>query len=318
VSELWDERNDNKPFVGTVSYEGWHLGMIGRGAQRSGGDKDVAVLWETEDNAWWTNEAYYEMPSYLEETDLERLESYEKALDDSDAVADGKWLSHRLDELQDPRTRPGTPAFARFTGDAVMQILRREGVGRDGMTDLFWIEMKMPDYGGHLFSMIGPEQEQVISEIDRQIARFVGYLSRSVGRGNYVFAMSADHGQEPIPETVGGWRINNEELERDIEDRFGPIVEKITPVDIYLDRERVDEFAIDPIDVARYIGSYTIADNIPADAPGADLVPEGRLAERLFAGAFPSAYIEAVRDRIPSFGPSEYPEGDLMIEPPTR
>jgi hypothetical protein len=211
---------------------------------------------------------------------------------------------------------PASSHFPRFTGDAVMQILRREGVGRDGMTDLFWIEMKMPDYGGHLFNMIGPEQEQVISEIDRQIVRFVGYLSRSVGRGNYVFAMSADHGQQPLPETVGGWRINNEMLERDIEDRFGPIVEKITPVDIYLDRERVDELAVDPVDVARYIGTYTISDNIPAGAPGTDLVPEGRQGERLFAGAFPSAYLEAVRDRIPSFGRSEYPEGDLMIEPP--
>ena len=31
LSELWDEQNDNKPKVGTVSYEGWHLGMIGHG-----------------------------------------------------------------------------------------------------------------------------------------------------------------------------------------------------------------------------------------------------------------------------------------------
>jgi hypothetical protein len=80
----------------------------------------------------------------------------------------------------------------------------------------------------------------------------------------------------------------------------------------------VDDFEIDPVNVARYIGTYAIADNIPADAPGRDLVPEGRLAERLFAGAFSSPYIEGLRDRIPSFGSSEYPEGDFMIEPPAR
>jgi Type I phosphodiesterase / nucleotide pyrophosphatase len=63
VSELWDEQNGNRPIVATVSYEGWHLGMIGHGAQRHGGDKDIAVLWEAEDDNWFINEDYYELPS---------------------------------------------------------------------------------------------------------------------------------------------------------------------------------------------------------------------------------------------------------------
>jgi arylsulfatase A-like enzyme len=314
VSELWDERNDNKPFVGTVSFEGWHLGMIGHGAQVEGGDRDVAVLWEAQDSTWWVNEDFYELPDYLQPTDLESLESYEEDLDARDGLSDGSWYGNTLDLLQEPIARPTTPAFVRFTGDAVVEIMRRERVGRDDLTDLFWIELKTPDYAGHAYNVVAPEEEDVLRETDRQIARFVRELDRTVGRGNYLFVISADHGQQPLPDTVGGWRINNRELGRDIEARFGNIIEKETPVDIYFDMEAVEDENVDLADVARYIGTYTIGENIPPGAPGADRVPDARLNELLFAGAFTTDYFESLSvNEIQSFGDSTYEEGDLTI-----
>jgi hypothetical protein len=314
VSELWDEANDNRAIVGTVSYEGWHLGMIGHGAQRAGGDKDIAVLWEKDDNEWWINEDYYTLPGYLQRTDLERLESYEAALDGRDGIVDGTWYGHTLDDLQANNVRPGTPAFARFTGDAAVDVIRNEDLGEDDVTDMIWIEMKMPDFAGHAWNMDGPEQEDVLVETDRQIARFVRELDRKVGRDNYVFAISADHGQQPIPDLEGGWRINNKELERDIEAEFGPIVEKITPVDIYVDREEVAEDDVDLAEVARFIVGYTVGDNIPDELPD-DGVPEARMDDLVFVGAFPTGYLQELsEEKIESFGESEYPEGILTVE----
>jgi Type I phosphodiesterase / nucleotide pyrophosphatase len=316
VSEIWDETNDNRPVIATVSYEGWHLGMIGHGAQRDGGDKDIAVLWEAADNAWWINEDYYELPEYLETTDLATLESYEEALDERDGVADGTWFGHTLDELQDEKVRPSTPAFVRFTGDAVVDVLREENIGRDSVTDMVWVEMKMPDYAGHQFNMTSREVADVLFETDRQIARYVRELNRLVGRDNYVVAISADHGQQPLPELVGGWRINNQELERDIEDEFGPVVEKITPVDIYLDRERVQRDEIDTDDIVRWLAVYTLKENIPEEAPGAARVPQSRLEDELFAGAFTTEFLSSLTPpQIESYGAGDYPEGDLSIEP---
>lgn len=316
VSEIWDETNDNRPVIATVSYEGWHLGMIGHGAQRDGGDKDIAVLWEAADNAWWINEDYYELPEYLETTDLATLESYEEALDERDGVADGTWFGHTLDELQDEKVRPSTPAFVRFTGDAVVDVLREENIGRDSVTDMVWVEMKMPDYAGHQFNMTSREVADVLFETDRQIARYVRELNRLVGRDNYVVAISADHGQQPLPELVGGWRINNRELERDIEDEFGPVVEKITPVDIYLDRERVQRDEIDTDDIVRWLAVYTLKENIPEEAPGAARVPQSRLEDDLFAGAFTTEFLSSLTPpQIESYGAGDYPEGDLSIEP---
>lgn len=316
MSELWDERNGNRPIVGTVAYEGWHLGMIGHGAQRDGGDKDIGVLWITEDNTWWINEDYYRLPNYLMPTDLETLEGYEERLDERDGISDGRWFGHTLEEIQDEKVRPGTSAFARFTGDAVAEILRREPIGEDGLTDLFWVELKPPDYGGHPWNMLGPEQADTIFEVDRQIGRFKRLLDRKVGRGNYLFVVTADHGQQPLPERVGGWRINSAELERDIEAAFGaPIVQKITPPEAFLDTQLMEEEGITSGDVARYIGAYTIGENIPEGRAGADRVPEGRLDERLFAGAFSTRYLAALEpDDIEGFGDSAYEEGDLTID----
>jgi predicted AlkP superfamily pyrophosphatase or phosphodiesterase len=315
VSELWDEAHGNRPIVATVSYEGWHLGMIGHGAEREGGDRDVAVLWEALENTWWINEDYYELPAYLQTTDLATLERYEEALDNRDGIADGTWFGHTLDEIQDERVRPSTPAFVEFTGDAVVDVLRREGVGRDSLTDMVWIEMKMPDYAGHQFNMTSREVADVILETDEQIARFVRELNRTAGRGNYIVAISADHGQQPLPELVGGWRINNKELERDIEDRFGPVVEKITPVDIYLDRDRIEQDGIDPTEIARWLALYELEDNIPEGVPGAERVPDARRNDRLFAGAFTTDFLSSLTpDQIASFGSGDYPEGDFTVE----
>jgi hypothetical protein len=315
MSELWDEANANKPWVGTVSYEGWHLGMIGHGAQRSGGDEDVAVLWEAEDNSWWVNGDFYELPSYLETTDLERLERYEEELDARDGLEDGTWFGHTLDELQEDTVRPGTPAFVRFTGDAIVNILRREPIGDDELTDLFWIEMKMPDYAGHAWNMLRPEEGDVLFETDRQIARVVRTLDRSLGRDGYILGITADHGQQPLPETFGGWRINSRELERDVEERFGAdMVEKVTTVDLFMDMERVADSDIDLGDVARFLGSYTLGENIPDDAPGSDRVPEGRLDETLFAAAFSTDYLQGLSaEKAAGFGSGDYEEGNLEL-----
>ena len=316
VSELWDEQQNNEPVVGTISYEGWHLGMIGHGAQREGGDKDVAALWEAKENEWFINEEYYELPPFLAETDLATLESYEEELDARDGLTDGNWFGHTLEELQEPLIRPGHPAFTRYTGDAVIDTMREYEVGADDVTDMFWVEMKMPDYAGHAWTVNDSEVGDVLLETDAQIGRMLDELDSTVGEGNYLFVLSADHGQQPLADLNGGWRINSKELDRDIDERFGGnVVEKVTPVDIYLDRERMEELDVTGSEIARFIGAYTIGDNIPIGAPGAERVPEARLGERLFAGAFSAEYLQSLDlEMIEGFGESEFPEGDLTID----
>jgi hypothetical protein len=132
--------------------------------------------------------------------------------------------------------------------------------------------------------------------------------------------VSADHGQQPLPELFGGWRINSSELERDVEARFGDdIVEKVTTVDLFMNMDRVEDAGVSLAEVARFIGTYTLGDNIPEDQPGAERVPEDLRDETLFAGAFSTGYLQGLdTDRIESFGPGDYPEGELIFGGPNE
>ncbi|HEX2058547.1 MAG TPA: alkaline phosphatase family protein [Actinomycetota bacterium] len=318
VSEIWDVSNANRPIVGTVAFEGWHLGMIGHGAQRQGGDKDIAVLWERDEEEWWTNEDYYSLPPGIENVDVARLEQYEEELDPRDGLTDGTWFGHTLEQLRDKAIRPGTPAFVRLTGDVIVDFILGSALGRDEVTDMFWVEMKMPDHAGHSWNMVRPEQADVLRETDAQIARMKSALDEVVGPENYVLLISADHGQQPLPDLHGGWRINTGEVAADIEERFGTVVEKVTPADIFLDMDAMAREGWEPVDVARYLGAYTVGDSIPEGQPGADLVPEGRLDDRVFAGAFSTSFLDSLDpvadpNRIGSFGEGDYPESSFVL-----
>ena len=318
VSEIWDEANANRPIVGTVAFEGWHLGMIGHGAQRANGDEDIAVLWEREEERWWTNEEYYSLPPYLTSIGTTRLAQYEEQLDGRDGLTDGTWFGHTVEALREPAIRPGSPAFVKLTGDAVVEVIENEPFGADRVTDMFWIEMKMPDHAGHSWNMVRPEQADVLQETDAQIARMKAALDRKVGPGGYILLISADHGQQPLPDLNGGWRINTGEVKEDIEERFGPVVEKVTPADIFLDMDAMGREGWAPADVARYLGTYTVRDSIPEGRPGSDLVPEGRLDDLVFAAAFSTGFLESLDPvvdptRIQSFGEGQYAEGSFLL-----
>lgn len=304
VSELWDERNSNRAEVAMLGYEDPHVTMIGRGAQRSGGDRDIAVLWNRDRDEWESNDAFYEFPPYL---DASALPSYERKLDADDGAVDGAWYGDDFGPI-----RESSPAFAKLAGDAVVEMIENEPFGEDNVTDLLWVELKSPDNAGHFFNMESIRSRDVFRETDRQVGRIRAALDERLGPGNYLLALTADHGQEPFAEATGGWRINIKELEADIEAELGPVIELVTTLDLQVDVEAAREHDVALSDIVDFVSTYTLGDNIPDGAPGAENVPEERHEELLFAGAFPSDFLTGLTpSRIESFGTSAYPEGDL-------
>ena len=88
-AERWDELNGNKPKIAMLGYEPWHLGMIGAGAERPGGDKDDAVWLDIETNEWISNPDHYTLPDPIVETT--GLEQDIDELDAADGEVDGAW-----------------------------------------------------------------------------------------------------------------------------------------------------------------------------------------------------------------------------------
>jgi hypothetical protein len=310
LADAWDLARANRPWVGMVGYESWHLGMMSHGAESPpGADRDVGVLWEPEPTPgeFFTNEEFYELPAALPEE--ENLSEHLRALDADDGAIDGDWMGW---DLEDPKVIPGTPAFVEHQGDALVDMIEREEIGEDGVTDLLFVELKPTDFGGHLWNMVAPEEEFVLRAQDEVLRRLVEALDRKVGPDGYVLALTADHGQTPRPETVGGLRVHPDILGRDVDAYFGvKLVQKVTPSGMFIDRGAATEAGIELEDVARFVATYRYGDGLPADADrGA--IPPGELDRLVFAAALPATYLQGLtQEQIEALGPGDYQEGNL-------
>lgn len=308
-ADRWDLDNDNRAWVGMVGYEPWHLGMMSHGAQSPGGDRDIAVLWDPDAGIgeFFTNEGLYELPDYLPGEDDLRARLEEQ--DAQDGALDGMWSEH---DLGDPTIIPATPAFVDHQGQALLEMIEREPIGDDRVTDMLFVELKPTDYGGHQWNMVASEEELVLRAQDRLLGEMVEALDRKVGRGEWVLAFTADHGQTPLPETTGGVRIHPDIVGADIDRYFGrKIVQKTTPSGLFLDHGAMRAAGITLEDVARFVGQYRYGDGLPQDAERSRIL-DGDLERLVFAGAFPGDYLAGLtEDQILAAGAGEFPEGDL-------
>lgn len=119
VAERWDEQTGNEALVGMVGYEPWHLGMIGQGAEKTGGDKDDAV-WLSVDTNEWISSPHYTLPEPISSTG--GLEEDLARLDAEDGEVDGAWGAHGI--LEDRSRWEETPAFIRFHLRAMQNLVK--------------------------------------------------------------------------------------------------------------------------------------------------------------------------------------------------
>lgn len=289
IAERWDELNDNEALVGMLGYEPWHLGMIGQGAERPGGDRDHAMWPDVETNVWETNPEHYSLPESV--ADTTGLGTYLDDLDAADGEVDEAWLDHEI--LSTPDRWEETPAFIRFHRDALFNLIRGEGYGDDDITDLLFTNFKQIDRVGHYFNMESEEVNQSILVSDEILGDILRFLEREVGRGRYVVILTADHGQQPDAPDVNGYGINNEEVKSDLNEEFGEIVRVVWPTEVFLFEDEMEERGVTVEEVAGFLSRYTLKDNLPAG--GEKYTGAFHSDDRLFRMAIPARLLTTLQ-----------------------
>ena len=288
LAELWDEAHGNRPRIGMLGYEPWHLGMIGKGAERGGGDRDDALWLNVKTNEWITNPAHYRLPDSVVTTP--GLEDDIARLDRADGSNDGAWGS--LDAFDDPDRIEETPAFVAYHGRALRRMIVRGGYGSDSLTDLLFTNFKQIDRLGHYFNMASDEVRQALVASDRELQTTIEFLDERVGRGNYVVVVTADHGQQPDASDIDAYGIDPGEVERDLDDAFGPITQAVWPTEVFLDADELAEQGVSVATVARWLGGYELRDNTRRP----DMLVSGagvfEARDRLFELAVPATLLE--------------------------
>jgi len=94
----------------------------------------------------------------------------------------------------------GTSPFA----DTYLTKMAEAGVAalqlyNTGETDYLGISYSTPDYVGHRFGPRSWEIQDILVRLDKDLGELFAHLDQEVGKGNYVVALTADHGVAPIP-----------------------------------------------------------------------------------------------------------------------
>lgn len=66
-------------------------------------------------------------------------------------------------------------------------------MGKRGETDLLAVSFSSPDYIGHRFGPSSVEIEDTYLKLDREMEKFLNYLDKEYGKGEYLIFLTADH-----------------------------------------------------------------------------------------------------------------------------
>lgn len=293
LGDLYDVTTDNKALVGMFGTNAWHYGMMSRGSFHPGGDKDIAALVATDGSSLIGHRNWYSFPSYLNE--VGDFDDAIRTTDQEDGQLDSLWMGN--DVLSNTYDAKQTPALAIYTTEVIESMLEREGFGRDDVTDLFFVNYKPIDLVGHRWNMLSPEGESVLRQSDEELGELEAFLDGLVGSGNWVMALTADHGQTPTANETTAWPIDMTELEADIADRFGDAPSKLfdrtRPGHFWLDAPTMEGAGITQGEIADFISDYRLEANTSRSRPLTEKYA-GRADKRLFSGAWPSRFTDDV------------------------
>jgi len=73
------------------------------------------------------------------------------------------------------------------------------GLGKGTATDYLGVSYSSTDYVGHTFGPRSWEIQDILVRLDKDLGELFTHLDEKVGRGNYVVALTGDHGVAPIP-----------------------------------------------------------------------------------------------------------------------
>ena len=289
LADEWDVARGNRPKVGLVGTRGWHLGLLGRGAAHSGGDRDLAALLDPDTGAWGLTDPDHRSFMFPEVVaGTPGLEEELRRLDLADGEADGAWMGEEV--LDDPLLHPLTPAFSAHQTEAIRRLVRSEGFGADDETDLLFTNYKQVDLAAHRWTMHADQVGAALRASDAALADLIELFDEVAGSGRWALALTSDHGLVEASEVSGKPPIDPDELTRDLREAFGEeSIEEVHSTQVFVDVEALEGAGDTLDDVAAFVAGYARGQNV-ADPEA--LTDEER-DRRLFEAAFPGSLLES-------------------------
>ena len=184
-----------------------------RGAVLPAGFAGDAAYWIEPKTGQWVTSTYYrsDLPRWVQDFNSSRPQKY----------WDRDWKDAQGTLLASTAHRKGRngadASFYEVIGSTsfgneyelefAKELIVYENVGRGPATDLVTVSLSPVDILGHQVGPDSPALQQMILDLDRQLADFFNFLGHQIGLADVWIALSADHGVSSLPDTVKGLRI---------------------------------------------------------------------------------------------------------------
>jgi len=195
------------------------------------------AYWYDNDSNHWVTSTYYRaaLPDWV--TKINDEKAYQR-------FVGAQWLP--LDAQGDPskalcsmveggavrycRSLEATPWANEMIEDFAERAIANEGLGRHPGTDILAVSFSANDYVGHAVGPDDPAVRDISIRTDRLLGKLLDYADKTVGAGNTLVVLTADHGVAPVPEVnqarnMPGGRLTEARVTKSITDaltqRFG-------------------------------------------------------------------------------------------------
>jgi predicted AlkP superfamily pyrophosphatase or phosphodiesterase len=199
------------------------IALKDRGAILPGGHTANAAYWFDNTNGSWISSTYYmnSLPDWVNNFNNKKrpdhyikqnwntlypIATYVNSTADAKAYenvipGEDNSFPHKTDTItRNPyEAFRYTPHANTFCFEMAQAAIENEKLGSRGFTDFLALSLSSPDYIGHAFGPNSIEIEDTYLRLDKDLAAFLTYLDKTLGKNNYLFFITADHGVAHAP-----------------------------------------------------------------------------------------------------------------------
>lgn len=149
-----------------------------------------------------------------------------------------------------------TPFGNSYTKDFAMETIKQEKMGQGNFTDFLALSFSATDYVGHQFGPNSVEIEDTYLRLDRDLAEFLKFLDKQLGKKNVLVFLTADHGGAHVPNFLASNKLPagsnspvllRDSLEKHLQKNFGPgnWISAYVNQQVYLNRNIIQSKKVD-------------------------------------------------------------------------
>ncbi len=192
-----------------------------------------------------------------------------------------------------------SPAGDELCLNFAQELIVKEDLGKDEITDYLSISFSSTDYVGHVFGPSSLESEDNLLRLDKTLSELFAFIDKQVGLQNTLIVLSADHGAAEVPAHLNKFGIDAQYFVPDsldktkaienLKSKYGIAEELISGLNhpyIYLNNEMIQQHKLDVNEVSRAIAEelvkfYGIAYAVPSIDLVEGKIPDTRLYQQI-------------------------------------